>query len=180
MFVHEITNKKSIKENDEWYTPSYAIYPLLPYLNPNSLIWCPFDKKESNYVSVLEKAGHNIIYSHIDSGEDFFEVPIPKVDYIISNPPYSLRTQILKRLFEIDIPFAMLLGVVGIFESKKRFEMFSNNKFEIMYFDKRISFFRSYDDEKPSVNPPFSTAYICHNILPQQIVFEKLDKGGRK
>lgn len=70
----------------------------------------------------------------------------------------------------------MLVGVVGLFESKRRFDMFKNNDFEIMYFDKRISYFKSYDDEKPSLNPPFSSVYICHDVLPNQIIFENAVK----
>lgn len=70
----------------------------------------------------------------------------------------------------------MLVGVVGLFESKKRFEMFRNNKFEIMYLNKRVSYFKNYEEQKPSLNPPFSSVYICHNVLPKQIVFEEINK----
>jgi hypothetical protein len=79
-------------------------------------------------------------------------------------------------LFELNVPFAMLVGVVGLFESKKRFEMFRNNKFEIMYLNKRVSYFKNYEEQKPSLNPPFSSVYICHNVLPKQIVFEEINK----
>ena len=82
----------------------------------------------------------------------------------------------MQKLFEMKVPFAMLVGVVGLFESKKRFEMFKNNQFEIMYFDKRIAYFKDYDEKKPSLNPPFSSVYVCHNVLPRQIVFEELKK----
>ena len=80
------------------------------------------------------------------------------------------------KLFELGIPFAMLVGVVGLFESKKRFEMFKNNKIEVMYFDKRISYFKSYDDQKPSLNPPFSSVFLCSNVLENVIVFENVLK----
>ena len=33
-----------------------------------------------------------------------------------------------------------------------------------------------YNDEKPALNPPFSTGYFCHKILPQQICFEEINK----
>jgi len=49
----------------------------------------------------------------------------------------------------------MLVGVVGLFESQKRFTMFADNDFETMYFDKRISYFKDYKDVKPKLNPPF-------------------------
>lgn len=44
--------------------------------------------------------------------------------------------------------FAMLVGVSGLFESKRRFNLFKNNNFEIMYFDKRISYFKDYKEQK--------------------------------
>ena len=70
----------------------------------------------------------------------------------------------------------MLVGVVGIFESKKRFAMFKDNNFEMMYFDKRVSYLKSYTDQKTSLNPPFSSVYVCKDMLPKQIVFETLIK----
>lgn len=107
---------------------------------------------------------------------DFFKCEVPNCDYIISNPPYSCKGKVLERLFEIGKPFAMLVGVVGLFESSHRFNMFASNDFEIMYFDKRIAYFRSYEEQKPSLNPPFSSVYVCKGMLPKQIVFEKVNK----
>lgn len=171
-------DKVAGSKNDEFYTPEYAIKPILKYLSPNSTIWCPFDTEQSLYKKVLEKAGHEVICTHINNGQDFFEVTPPNCDYIISNPPYSLKGEVLNKLFELNRPFAMLVGVVGLFESQFRFNMFKNNEFEIMYFNKRIAYFKNYNDEKPSLNPPFSSVYICHHILPKQIVFEELYNRG--
>ena len=97
-------------------------------------------------------------------------------DYIVSNPPYSLKGEVFTRLFEIGKPFAMLVGVVGLFESQKRFNMFKHNAFEIMYLNKRVAYFKDYADEKPSLNPPFSSVYVCSKLLPTQIVFETIEK----
>lgn len=105
--------------NDEFYTPPYAIYPILKYIKPNSSIWCPFDSEQSFFVKIFRRKGHKVCYSHISNGEDFFLMNVPECDYIISNPPYSLKTEVFKRLFQIGKPFAMLVGVVGIFESKR-------------------------------------------------------------
>lgn len=162
--------------NDEFYTPYYAIEPLLKYIKPNSVIWCPFDTEESLFVKTFEKLGHTVIYTHINEGYDFFETTLPKCDYIISNPPYSCKGEVLERLFSFNIPFAMLVGVVGLFESQKRFNMFKNNEFEIMYMNKRIAYFKDYNEQKPSFNPPFSSVYVCRNMLPKQIVFEEINK----
>lgn len=169
-------DKVAGSKNDEFYTPKYAIEPIKKYINPNSKVWCPFDTEDSLYVKELRKEGHTVISTHISNGQDFFEMEAPECDYIISNPPYSMKGEVFQRLFELNTPFAMLVGVVGLFESQKRFEMFRDNDFEIMYLNRRVSYFKDYEDAKPSMNPPFSSVYLCSNMLPQQIVFEEIQK----
>lgn len=100
----------------------------------------------------------------------------PNCDYIISNPPYSLKGDVIDRLFEIGKPFAMLVGVVGLFESQRRFNLFKSHEFEIMYLNKRVSYFKDYAEQRQSLNPPFSSVYICSKMLPKTIVFEEIDK----
>lgn len=177
MKLDKITNKAIVKNginpNDEFYTPNYAILPLLKYIPSSSTVWCPFDTMESNFVKLFTKNGHTVIHSHIESDKDFFKMETPKdINYIISNPPYSIKYEVFKKLFALNIPFAMLVGVVGLFESQKRFELFKSNKFEIMYFNKRVSYFKNYSDQKPSLNPPFSSVYVTSNLLPDKIIFE--------
>ena len=121
--------------NDEFYTPLYAISPIEKYIKRNSKIWCPFDTEKSNFVKKFKNLGHNVIYTHLDNGENFFKTNI-ECDYIISNPPYSLKGEVFERLFELGKPFAMLVGVVGLFESQKRFSMFKNNEFELVSKDR--------------------------------------------
>jgi hypothetical protein len=162
--------------NDEFYTPIYAIEPILKYIKPNSTIWCPFDENESLFINRFIAEGHKVIATHINNGEDFFTYKVPECDYIISNPPYSLKGEVLQKLFDIGKPFAMLVGVVGLFESQKRFDMFKNNDFEILYMNRRIAYFKDYSEQKPSLNPPFSSVYLCSKMLPKQIVFEEIKK----
>lgn len=185
MILEQITNNGKVGDginvNDEYFTPCYAVRPILKYIRPGSTVWCPFDTEESNYVKMIGGEGHKVLSSHISLGYDFFKVAVPYgVDYIISNPPYSLKTKVFHRLFKLGIPFAMLVGVVGLFESQRRFRMFRDNDFEIMYFDKRVSYFRDYADTTPSLNPPFSSVYICSGMLPKQIVFETLTREGTR
>jgi hypothetical protein len=166
-----VKHQYGFKKQDECYTKVYAIYPILKYLKPNSTIWCPFDLVESNYVKVLQLEGFNVIHSHITEGLDFFDYEPEQYDYIISNPPYSLKEPILDRLFNLNKPFAMLINEAGLFDSKKRYELFKNNPFELMIFDKRIDYIRSAE-EKSGV--PFKSIYCCSRILPEKIIFEEL------
>ncbi len=163
--------------NDEFYTPEYAIAPIVKYLRMGGgkRIWCPFDTEQSNFVKTLRREQFDVEATHIANSENFFEIE-RDCDVIVSNPPYSLKTQVFERLFALDKPFAMLVGVVGLFESQKRFNMFRNNKFEIMFLNKRVSYFKDYDEPKPSLNPPFSSVYLCRGLLPERIIFETIEK----
>ena len=172
MKLDKVANSK----NDEFYTPIYAVLPILKYIKSNSVIWCPFDNKDSNFVKVLTSQKHKVIFTHINSGEDFFKLKIPECDYIISNPPYSLKGEVLKKLFSIGLPFAMLVGVVWLFESQKRFEMFKNNNFEILYLNRRVAYMKNLKSDKCELNPHFSSVYVCCKILPKQICFEEIKK----
>lgn len=165
--------------NDEFYTPEYAILPLLPYLKPFNVIWCPFDTLQSNFVKCLTDHGHKVIYTHISNGENFFMLN-KECDAIVSNPPYSFKTEVIERLFQIGKPFAMLMGIVGVFESQRRFNAFRTNGVEVLYFNKRVSYYTSYEAKETDLEPPFSSAYICHGVLPKQIEFAEITKDVKK
>jgi hypothetical protein len=171
MIVGQVANSK----NDEYYTPAYAVHPILKYLKPNSVVWCPFDTLESEFVKEIDKAGHVVINTHIDKGEDFFDMDI-ECDYIISNPPYSKKLEVLERLFELDIPFAMLVGVVGLFDSEKKANLFKDRHFEVMYLTPRVAYFKDYNNPTPISGIPYQSVYLCSGMLPKQIVFEKVYK----
>jgi hypothetical protein len=164
-------------KNDEFFTPATAVLPILPYVNPGSTIWCPFDQENSWFVRLLSR-NHEVIYTHINDGVDFFEFDEP-CDVIISNPPYSKKTEVFERLYKIGKPFAMLVGLVGLFESKRRFEMFRRAPPELMLFSRRISFLSHPDDVKAQLNPPFSSGYVCSGFLPEPFVFVDLPRDEK-
>ena len=159
---------------DEYYTPDYAVYPIIKRLKPKSTVWCPFDTEESNFVKVLKDDGFDVIHTHIFDGQDFFEQDAPKCDYIISNPPYSLKGEVFKRLYEIGRPFAMLINLQGIFDQKERFELFKNNRIEILWLYPRVNYIK-----ENGLNPsgvPFQSGYFCSGICKKQIEFEYLER----
>jgi hypothetical protein len=160
-------------KNDEYYTPANAIYPIAKYLKEGSTIWCPFDTIESEFVQVLTDLGFKVEFGHIETGEDFFKVNPPYCDYIISNPPYSLKKEVFKRLFELKKPFAMLINFQGIFDHKERFEMFKNNRTEMLWLSPRVNYIK-LDDSKSGV--PFQSGYLCSRIFENQLNFETLNK----
>lgn len=64
----------------------------------------------------------------------------------------------------------MVYNINGIFDSKKRYEMFMNNKFEMLIPKGRIKFINDLG-EGEKTSPNFQSIYVCSNVLPKQIVF---------
>jgi len=93
------------KKQDEFYTPRYAIVPILKYVPSGSRVLCPFDTSDSNFVKMLRGHGCTVTHSHIVDGLDFWKMSGAGFDFVISNPPYSCKGDVLQRLFEWDIPF---------------------------------------------------------------------------
>lgn len=169
---------KTNKESDEYFTPEEAIYPILKYINkgdePYCTIWCPFDKEDSNFVKIIQQEGHKVIFSHIDKGENFFYFePEEDYDYIISNPPFSIKDLILKRLYELNKPYAMLMPL-NVLQGQKRFEYIKNC--QALIFDKRINFLKEINNERVlQKGVSFASIYLCKDFLPNDLIFEKYE-----
>jgi hypothetical protein len=148
--------------NDEYYTPPILVELILPYVKRESTVWCPFDTSESEFVIQLKQEGHRVIHSHIQDGFDFFELMAPECDYIISNPPFSRKNDVFKRLIMIGIPFAMVMNV-QILNYHETGDLFKDYKLELLLPTKRISFDGSHT--------PFLSGYFCHKMLPVQLMY---------
>lgn len=106
--------------NDDYRTPRYLVSCLEPFIldfkrnnkiDRQLVVYCPFDTEESEFVRYFKEAGAKVIFGDIKTGQDFFETPIPDCDLIVSNPPFSRKKEILRRLFISGIPFALLLNL---------------------------------------------------------------------
>lgn len=156
----------SFNKKDEYYTPAIMVYPIIEYLKKGSTIWCPFDTEKSEFVKVFTAEGFNVIHSHIWEGVDFFEYePDEPYDYIISNPPFTKKLDVLIRLYKLNKPFAMILGL-PILNYQEIGEFFLDKNLELLIFDKKVSF----DGSTAS----FNCSYFCNGILPKQIMFYHL------
>jgi len=137
-------------------------------------IWCPFDKEWSAYVKLLKENGNKVIYTHIDDGKDFFKFEPDEYDAIISNPPFSKKDRVLKRLYQLNKPFAVLLPMNSL-QGKARYEYFKNG-IQLLAFDQRVGFHNIDNLERPVEGTPFASAYFCRNILPKDLIIEQLKK----
>ena len=161
--------------NDECYTPNYAVLPILKYIPKGAIIWCPFDTEESEFVKEISKT-NKVIFSHINNGQDFYNYePKEKWDIIISNPPFTNKRKIFDRALSFNKPF-VLLSNLAIFNDKYPIHLFfeQNKQIQLLKFDKRIEFKQT--EYKVSKKITFQTGYVCYNFLPKDLMLEIIKK----
>jgi len=145
----KVTFKRNLKEIGK--NPSETNNISESYSGKDFLKWQPSKLKESN----------------------LFPNQMTDYDCIITNPPYSLKQQFLKRCYELGKPFALLLPLTT-FETGKRQELFKKYGLEVIMFDKRINF------ETPSGKGSgswFATAWFTNGLnLEKELYFVKLDE----
>lgn len=163
-------------KNDELYTPREAVLPLLKYLDKSKIYWECTDFGDSNITKVLIENGFNVIATKKTEFDFLKDKPLFKFDAIITNPPYSIKDKFLKRCYELNKPFALLLPLTAL-EGKERGKLYRKNGIELIVLDKRINFM------KEKRNVWFNTSWFCYKICDNQLNFERVadidDKSNR-
>ena len=154
-------------KNDELYTPREAIYPILKYLDKTKIYWECTDFGDSNIRKVLVENGFKVIATRKDEFDFLKDDPLFRFDAIITNPPYSIKDKFLKRCYELDKPFALLLPLTAL-EGKERGKLYKEKGIELVVLDKRINFM------KEKRNVWFNTSWFCYKICDKQLNFEKI------
>ena len=76
--------------NDECLTLDYGVEPIIKYIPSDAVVWCPFDKEDSEFVKQIRANGNRVIATHIDNGQDFYTYePDEHWDCMVSNPPFT-------------------------------------------------------------------------------------------
>jgi len=147
-------------------TPKSAWDNIKQYIPKDKIIWEAF-YGDGNSGAYLTELGFNIIHEPID----FFEND--KGDIIVSNPPFTLVKEILKRLLILDKPFILILPSSKI--NTSYFREWKDKHIQIIIPRKRIQFVKLVDGVRPEKwksDCNFDCFYYCYKIgLPSDIVW---------
>ena len=156
--------------NDECYTPYYAVIPILKYIPKDAIVWCPFDTEESEFVKQISDT-NQVEYSHINNGQDFFQYEPDDWDVMLSNPPFTNKRKYFERALSFNKPFALIMTNTWLNDSAPK-QLFKDKDLQLLMFDKRMKFISP--DGRDNGKITFSSSYYCWNFLPKQIIMEKL------
>lgn len=109
------TNRAGITSKVSGYdvcqTPPHALEPLIPLLQGFSLIWESAAGPEGLLVKTLRSNGLDVAATDLSYSPafNFFSYQPLYWDVQVTNPPWSIKYQWIKRSFELGKPFALLV-----------------------------------------------------------------------
>ena len=157
--------KWKYEKNDDYETPIDYWKLLTRFISSDKTIYDPFYMNGS-----ARDKWNSLGYGCIHNNEDFFKVETPKGNVVIvSNPPYSRRNDVLKRLFEWNKPFIMLMPITTLCYMKTQ-KILKHHKIQIIIPNIYKGFINKNGDDTKC--PPFYLCYICYKMaLPNDIVY---------
>ena len=169
-----MANQRLLKANksNDFQTPHEALIPLLPYL-PKRIWECACGM--GILAIALKSWGFDIIATDTNTGQDFLTwTPDKEYDCILTNPPYTLKDQFLKRCYELSKPFALLLPLTTL--EGKRQKLLKEHGIEIVLLNKRVNFFTPSGQGTGSW---FATAWFTNGLnLGKQLNYGTIGKEG--
>lgn len=158
--INHVTNTK-VKLQDDYDTPKIAFEIIIKYIKlGDKIVYAPF-YNTGNLSPILTELKINHIHKDID-----FFINNETFDYIIDNPPYSIKQKILEKCLLLGKPFALLLRLDTL-ERQYFKRLFNNKDFTIIIPNKRIKFNNSIN------SPAISTAWFCFGFaLGDKIIFD--------
>jgi hypothetical protein len=154
--------------SDEWYTCQQTVDIAIKLLDPepNSLILCPFDSENSLFVKTLEAMEHTVIYG-ID---DFIDGQFRLADYIITNPPFSIKDKVIKKVYEYGLK-AVLVMPLDALGGVKRHEMYKEYGYPSVYIpSRRISYIGG--EGNVIKGPSFHSVIMTFNQGDSELIWE--------
>ena len=124
--------------SDEWYTSQDTVNLAIGLLDPKpqSVILCPFDSNQSLFVKTLKEHGHTVLHGM----DNFLEVDY-HCDYIITNPPFSIKDKVIERVYAYGVKTVLILPIDAM-GGVKRHAMYAANEYPKTYMpSRRISYF---------------------------------------
>ena len=103
----------TMSTNDEWMTAPYVLDEMLDTFAPpesrgTTVIWEPFlgDGESANY---MRGKGCMVVAEDQDFYE--YEATPPNVTMVMTNPPFSDKKRVVRRLCELGVPFVLILPI---------------------------------------------------------------------
>lgn len=131
-------------------------------------VWLPFNDVDSVWREVLEDRGCTVIATE---GDFFATDPPDGVQCIISNPPFSLKREIMDRIKALNLRFALILPFQWLNDGIPL-----EYGHQLMFFKQRMYF----NTPQGCLNKPRANCFVLSDgLLKRDMTFVDKRKGGK-
>lgn len=154
-------------KSDEWYTPIETVQTMLNVFPPKAgdKILLPFDTDKSNFTKIVTRDYDPLAIYGIN---DFLTKDY-EFDYLITNPPYSNKDEIIARCIETGRPCTLVLPIDAL-GGVQRHKLFSKTNISVYVPTKRIKFISETGEHTKS--PAHHSVIMLINAPKNEIIYE--------
>jgi len=148
--------------NDNWTTPKWVWECLSPHIPKDKIIWEAF-YNEGLSGEILSDLGFNVIHKDID----FFTNDLG--EWVVSNPPFTIKKQVLQRLRILDKPFLLLVPLDTIDRQYFR-KIFKDDldKLSLYFLPRRIDFLDKSGEYQPY---RLSCIFLGYKVSKEKFIY---------
>lgn len=154
-------------KSDEWYTPVEVVKMMLSVYPPKDgdRVLMPFDTDKSNFTKVITQDYDPLAIYGIN---DFLTKDY-EFDYLITNPPYSNKDEIIAKCVETGKPCVLVLPIDTL-GGVQRHKLYRKTNISIFVPTRRIKFISENGEHKKS--PANHSVIMMINAPKTEILFE--------
>ena len=136
MPIQKINNITNNFYSDEWYTSEEVARLAIQKLGieRGKTVLCPYDSDKSEFVKQLQKT-NKVLFGMRDFLDAYYEC-----DYIITNPPFSIKDRVIEKCANYGIPTLLILPL-DCLGGVKRHDIYRTTKINIYIPTRRIGYF---------------------------------------
>lgn len=105
-------------ENDLVMTPPELARAIVDYFQPTGVLLDPCRGRGAFYNSLI-RYSNDVHWCEVTDGVDFLTADLPKIDWIITNPPWSKMSEFLEKAFQVSDNVVYLATVTNFVTTKR-------------------------------------------------------------
>ncbi len=163
-----ISGITKVEKNDEWYTNRETVLLMYDLLNvqQGKTVICPFDTEISNFVKIGDDYGYQMLYGM----RDWLDRPYD-YDYLITNPPFSIKDQVIEKCLKSGKPSALVLPIDSL-GGKRRHNLYKQYGYPTVYIPTRRINYISVDGQQTKANHFHSVILLLNDPLGNRTIWQ--------
>jgi len=152
-------------KDDEFYTFEKDWRKIEKYIPKDKIVWEPFSNGDFEGVDYLKTITKQII---CNTGDFFVSPDLGEI--VITNPPFSIKKEVLERLKELEKPFIMILPTLTL--QTKYFKRIFQDDIQIIMPTSKLFFYKWINGEKVKYDKlSYYCCYVFYKMnLPKDFI----------